>query len=180
MSVKIIYEPVLLARLNDGRLFLEINPDRYGLAPDALEKLHTLADSDHIDSMIDWQQVANLLQREPGVASDITKYIPPFSDPWPHAPTYLEEALDPTNLEETFNRSGGMLEQNMLVPNRDFIRCDEAPFSPTAACKVVSSHRSERFTGCRAQCSDRSRAPSGVRAFRSISESIVPARIMHS
>jgi len=41
--VRIIYEPVLLAHLDDGRIFLEANPDIYGRAPQALDDLQTLA-----------------------------------------------------------------------------------------------------------------------------------------
>lgn len=70
--VKIIYEPVLLAHLDDGRIFVEANPDIYGLAPHALDELRTLAVSNHIGNMIDWQGVREALERKDGLARDVT------------------------------------------------------------------------------------------------------------
>jgi len=70
--VKIIYEPVLLAHLDDGRIFVEANPDFYGQAPHALEDLKALAVSGHISNMIDWQRVKEGLEREDGLARDVT------------------------------------------------------------------------------------------------------------
>ena len=73
--VKIIYEPVLLAHLDDGRIFLEANPDIYGLAPKALDDLQTLAVSNHIGNMIDWQRVREGLERKDGLARDVTSRV---------------------------------------------------------------------------------------------------------
>lgn len=70
--VRIIYEPALLAHLDDGRIFVEANPDIYGLAPNALKDLQALADSSHISNMIDWQRVREALERKDGVAGDVT------------------------------------------------------------------------------------------------------------
>src|SRR6266852_7980647 len=70
--VKIIYEPVLLAHLDDGRIFVEANPDIYGLAPHTLKDLRALADSSHISNMIDWQRVREALERKDGSARDPT------------------------------------------------------------------------------------------------------------
>jgi L,D-transpeptidase ErfK/SrfK len=73
--VRIIYEPVLLAHLDDGRTFVEANPDIYGLAPHALDDLQALADSSHISNMIDWQQVKEALERKDSVARDVTIHV---------------------------------------------------------------------------------------------------------
>jgi L,D-transpeptidase ErfK/SrfK len=73
--VRIIYEPVLLAHLDDGRIFVEANPDIYGLAPHALDDLQTLAVSNHIGNMIDWQRVREGLERKDGLARDVTSRI---------------------------------------------------------------------------------------------------------
>jgi hypothetical protein len=70
--VKIIYEPVLLAHLDDGSIFVEANPDIYGLAPNAIKDLRALADSSHISNMIDWQRVREALERKDGSARDPT------------------------------------------------------------------------------------------------------------
>jgi len=70
--VKIIYQPVLLARLDDGRIFVEANSDIYELAPNALKDLRALADSSHISNLIDWQRVKEALERKDGSARDVT------------------------------------------------------------------------------------------------------------
>src|ERR1700687_462393 len=70
--VRIIYEPVLLAHLDDGRIFVEANPDIYGLAPHALDDLQALAVSSHISNMIDWQRMQEALERKDGLARDVT------------------------------------------------------------------------------------------------------------
>src|SRR5260370_12068459 len=73
--VRIIYEPVLLAHLDDGRIFVEANPDIYGLAPHALDDVQTLAVSNHIGNMIDWQRVREGLERNDGLARDVTSRV---------------------------------------------------------------------------------------------------------
>ncbi len=70
--VRIIYEPVLLAYLDDGRIFVEANPNIYRLASNALEDLQALADSRHLGYMIDWQRVRETLERKDGIARDVT------------------------------------------------------------------------------------------------------------
>src|SRR6266446_726688 len=74
-AVRIIYEPVLLAHLDDGRIFLEANPDIYGLAPHALDDLQALAVSSRISNMIDWQRVKEVLERKDGLARDVTMRV---------------------------------------------------------------------------------------------------------
>jgi len=73
--VRIIYEPVLLAHLDDGRIFVESNPDIYGLAPHALDDLQALAVSSHISNMIDWQRVKEVLERKDGLVRDVTMRV---------------------------------------------------------------------------------------------------------
>ncbi len=51
---------------------MEANPDFYGLAPHPLDDLQALAVSNHISNMIDWQRVKEGLQREDGLARDVT------------------------------------------------------------------------------------------------------------
>ena len=68
----IIDAPVLLAQLDDGRIFVEANPDISGLAPDSLHDLHTLADSSDIGNLIDWQRVKDALERKDGLAREVT------------------------------------------------------------------------------------------------------------
>jgi L,D-transpeptidase ErfK/SrfK len=68
----IIYAPVLLAQLDDGRIFVEANPDLDGVAPVSLHDLQTLADSKDIRNLIDWQRVKDALERKDGLAREVT------------------------------------------------------------------------------------------------------------
>jgi L,D-transpeptidase ErfK/SrfK len=68
----IIYTPVLLAQLDDGRLFIEVNPDIDGLDPDPLEDLRALAASSDIGNVIDWPRVKDALERKDGLAREVT------------------------------------------------------------------------------------------------------------
>jgi hypothetical protein len=63
---------VLLALAEDYRIFVEVNPDIYGLAPNAFEDLLTLADSSGISGAINWRRVKEALERKEGVARDVT------------------------------------------------------------------------------------------------------------
>jgi L,D-transpeptidase ErfK/SrfK len=68
----IIYAPVLLAQLDDGRIFVEANPDISGQETDPLHDLHALADSSAISNMIDWRRVSDVLERKDGLAREVT------------------------------------------------------------------------------------------------------------
>jgi L,D-transpeptidase ErfK/SrfK len=68
----IIYAPLLLAQLDDGRIFVEANPDIDGQAPDSLHDLQTLAESSDIGKLIDWARVKDALERKDGLAREVT------------------------------------------------------------------------------------------------------------
>jgi L,D-transpeptidase ErfK/SrfK len=119
--VRIIYEPVLLAHLDDGRIFLEANPDIYGLAPHAVDDLQTLAVSSHISNMIDWRRVREGLERKDGLAREVTSHVAtpilrtsslsPILSPafWiPHRERASTPSR-PTRLRSVPGRSGGWL-----------------------------------------------------------------------
>lgn len=68
----IIYVPVLLARLPDGRIFLEVHRDIYEQAGDPLETAHRLAEANGLAQQIDWERVAEVVRRQVGMARDVT------------------------------------------------------------------------------------------------------------
>ncbi len=70
--VGIIYKPVLLALLDDGRIFVEANPDAYRKAPNTLAELRGAANSNMIGRAIDWYRVEQALQRRDGLAHDVS------------------------------------------------------------------------------------------------------------
>ena len=68
----IIYAPVLLAKLGDGRIFLEVHRDVYKKGMDAMTTIRDLADFGNISGAIDWTAAQSTADRREGLARDIT------------------------------------------------------------------------------------------------------------
>jgi len=69
---EIIYEPVLLAQLPDGRIFLEAHRDPYKRKDaDSLQFVRDLAAANNLDRSIDWKKAADVTSRNEGVAREI-------------------------------------------------------------------------------------------------------------
>jgi L,D-transpeptidase ErfK/SrfK len=70
--VKIVYEPVLLARLPDGNYYLEVHPDIYSKARDPLTTVKQMAEAAGADSMIDWREVRKAIRERRGLAENVS------------------------------------------------------------------------------------------------------------
>ena len=70
--VKIVYEPVLLARLTDGAYYLEVHPDVYRKAGDALKTVRQMAEAAGAVSMIDWMEVRRAIRERRGLAENVS------------------------------------------------------------------------------------------------------------
>jgi L,D-transpeptidase ErfK/SrfK len=69
---EIIYEPLLLARLQDGRIVLEAHRDPYRKkSRDALQFVRELATANNLEQGIDWSKAATVISRNDGVAREI-------------------------------------------------------------------------------------------------------------
>lgn len=68
---KIIYEPLLLALLNDGSIYLEVDRDIYNKGIDMLPLLKQLADANRLTNRIDWKKTEQAIERQTGLASRI-------------------------------------------------------------------------------------------------------------
>jgi L,D-transpeptidase ErfK/SrfK len=68
---EILYEPALLTR-HDGRFFVEVHPDVYGIRPDTLAALEAAADYLGARDLIDWHRVQEIVRRHEGLAIDAT------------------------------------------------------------------------------------------------------------
>ncbi|MGA9665855.1 MAG: L,D-transpeptidase family protein, partial [Gallionella sp.] len=71
MSGQIIYAPVLLALLADGRIYLEVNPDIYNEGINVLQVSKKLAEANHLTNRIDWQKAAQVAEQQEGLARQI-------------------------------------------------------------------------------------------------------------
>ncbi|HSN40990.1 MAG TPA: L,D-transpeptidase family protein [Burkholderiales bacterium] len=70
MPVQIIYAPVLLLKLDDGRVLAEVNPDVYNRGGDPLQTLRDAARSQGLEAMIDWNTAAGLARAREGLARE--------------------------------------------------------------------------------------------------------------
>ena len=66
LSVEIVYRPVLVAKTDDGAVFVEVNPDPYRKAPDALGLIRGLAAQSGLEDEIDWGLVARAVEKKEG------------------------------------------------------------------------------------------------------------------
>ena len=67
----LIYQPVLLARLDDGRIFLEVHRDVYERNPDPPLDVERLARDQGLAAQLDWQRVGEAVRRKTGLAVEV-------------------------------------------------------------------------------------------------------------
>ena len=72
---KIVYAPLLLALLNDGSIYLEVDRDIYSKGIDMLPLLKQLADVNQLTNRIDWGKAAQAIEQQTGLASRIDLQI---------------------------------------------------------------------------------------------------------
>ena len=68
----IVYEPVLFAKTDDGRIFLEVDRDIYEDGGATLDDVRHLADSLKVTDLIDWSGVAAIVNDHDGIAHEVT------------------------------------------------------------------------------------------------------------
>jgi L,D-transpeptidase ErfK/SrfK len=71
--VEIIYEPVSLAVLDDGQIFLESDSDPYQLGHADIEKVHDAARRAGVEGSIDWARASQALVTVEGIARRIDR-----------------------------------------------------------------------------------------------------------
>src|ERR1700683_4965062 len=82
---EIVYMPVMLARLDDGRIFLESERDIYHRGTGGIAAVRALAQANIIDDQIDWLRAGEVVNDEEGIARDVTlrseRAVGPSPDP---------------------------------------------------------------------------------------------------
>ncbi len=68
----IAYYPVMLARRDDGRIFLESDRDIYRKGTGGIDAVRALARANGIDTLIDWSRTGEVLDGQEGIARDVT------------------------------------------------------------------------------------------------------------
>lgn len=72
MQGEIIYEPVKIARTDDGRTFVEIRTDIYRKHKSMKNYTAKLIEARGVSDKVDWQKIDRLLKEESGVAEDVS------------------------------------------------------------------------------------------------------------
>jgi len=68
----IVYEPVMFAKLDDGRIFLEVDRDIYEEGGATIDDVRHIANSLKIGDLVDWNGVAGIVESHDGIAHDVT------------------------------------------------------------------------------------------------------------
>ena len=77
--VEIIYQPVALAVLSDGRIFLESDADPYAMGVAHLEDVREAARAAGVEDAIDWRRASRVMVMVEGVARRIDKASQPIA-----------------------------------------------------------------------------------------------------
>ncbi len=67
----IIYEPVLVARLDDGRVFIEVDPDVYSKGVPPLDLISEVSGEARLKGLIDWASVKEIARERDGIAHEV-------------------------------------------------------------------------------------------------------------
>ncbi len=68
----LVYEPVMFAKLDDGRVFLEVDRDIYEVGGTTIDDARHIADSEKVADLIDWSGAAAVVDTHDGIAHDVT------------------------------------------------------------------------------------------------------------
>ncbi|MDO8434396.1 MAG: L,D-transpeptidase [Candidatus Binatus sp.] len=71
-SGEVVYLPLMLARLDDGRVFLESQRDIYRRGTGGIDAVRALAGANHISESIDWVKAEAVVNDMDGIARDIS------------------------------------------------------------------------------------------------------------
>ncbi len=69
---EIVYLPLMLARLDDGRIFLESQRDIYRRGTGGIDAVRALAGVSRIENLIDWSRSEQVVNDADGIARDVT------------------------------------------------------------------------------------------------------------
>lgn len=73
---RIIYQPVLLARVEDGRILLEVHRDIYSRGIDAAQTVRDLAQAHGLSQDVDWSLVDAVIAAREGLAREVGRTAP--------------------------------------------------------------------------------------------------------
>lgn len=77
---RIIYQPVLLALLDDGRILLEVHRDIYGQGVDPAQTVRAMAEKYALSQDLDWPLVETVIAAQDGLAREVGRVAPNSSN----------------------------------------------------------------------------------------------------
>ena len=76
-SGEIIYEPVLLAKTEDGKIWLEVDNDVYAMWPyDDFDYVKALLQAHHLEDKVNWKKIKEVINQKLAVAEDVSSSLP--------------------------------------------------------------------------------------------------------
>lgn len=73
---RLIYQPVLLAAVEDGRILLEVHPDIYKKGVDPAQIVRDMAEANGLSHAIDWTAVDSVIAAQDGRAHEVGRLAP--------------------------------------------------------------------------------------------------------
>jgi L,D-transpeptidase ErfK/SrfK len=77
-SGELVYEPLKVAITDDGKVFLEADPDVYGKIRKPLDEVIDRINNLHVAAEVDWTKIRSIVQEHSGIAEDVTLFPIPL------------------------------------------------------------------------------------------------------
>jgi L,D-transpeptidase ErfK/SrfK len=76
---ELVYEPAKVAVTNDGKVFLQVDPDVYKKIRKQLDEVIDRMNDLHVAAEVDWAKIRRLVQEQAGIAEEVTLFSVPFT-----------------------------------------------------------------------------------------------------
>lgn len=76
---ELVYDPVKVALADDGKVFLEVNPDVYGKVKDTLGEIMRRMDELQVADKVDWTRITTIADEQSGIAEDVALFNVSFA-----------------------------------------------------------------------------------------------------
>lgn len=78
-SGELVYEPVKASVTDDGKVFLQVDPDVYGKIRKPLDAVIDRMNDLQVSSRVDWARIRRIAQERSGIAEEVTLFPAPFT-----------------------------------------------------------------------------------------------------
>jgi L,D-transpeptidase ErfK/SrfK len=74
---ELVYKPVKVAVTEEGKVFLQVDPDVYGKIRKPLNEVIDRTNDLHVAAEVDWEKIRRIVQEQAGIAEDVTLFSAP-------------------------------------------------------------------------------------------------------